>query len=115
VEPITAVAPEEGFEFVTDLKPLHLRKGFINLTEQHWAFFALNSRTETRPVTVYYDGIYDKDSAVWRLVPSDKARLVLSSHVQSWMEDNFTPDDRIQLVVRRLAAEEIQISLKHVA
>jgi hypothetical protein len=106
------IDPEEGFRHVAKVKPLHLRRGFINMTPDHWPFFAINSRTETRPVTVYYDGVYDKDSTVWRMLPNDMARLVMSPAVHQWFEDNFVPEDNVQLTVRRLDNEEIQVSLR---
>jgi hypothetical protein len=110
----TQIDPEEGFTYVSVLKPLHLRRGFVNLTSKHWPFFALNSRTETRPVTVYYEGIYDKDSAVWRLLPNDQARLVLSPTVHQWLEDHFEANDRVQVTAKKLNGQEIQLSLKAV-
>jgi len=106
------IAPEDGFIYISEMKPLHLSKGFVNMTPDHWPFFSINSRTVTRPVTVYYDGIYDKESTVWRLRPSDIARLVLSSRVHQWLEDNFENGDHIQLLVKNLEDKEIQISLK---
>lgn len=109
-----SIDPEEGFVYVAELKPLHIRRGFINLTPEHWPFFSINSRTETRPVTIYYNGIYDKGSSVWRLVPNDQARIVLSPPVRHWIEEYFEPDDRIQVVARKIGEDEIQISLKAV-
>lgn len=106
------IEPDEGFIYVAELKPLHIRRGFINLTPEHWPFFAINSRTETRPVTIYYNGIYDKNSSVWRLVPSDQARVVLSPAVHHWLEEQFEADDRIQVIARKLDEDDIQISLK---
>ncbi len=103
---------EEGFSFTSELKPLHLRRGFINMTSDHWPFFSINSRTVTRPVTVYYDGIYDKKSSVLRMVPHDIARLELSTAVHSWVEDNFVATDQIQIDAVKLDEKEIQISLK---
>lgn len=108
------IEPEEGFVYVAELKPLHLRRGFINLTSDHWPFFALNSRTETRPVTIYYNGIYDKNSTVWRLVPNDQARVVLSPAVHRWLEETFEANEKIQVTARILDEEDIQISLKPV-
>ncbi len=108
----TAVKPEDGFVHVSRVKPLHLRRGFINLTSAHWPFFTINSRTETRPVTIYYDGVYDKDSAVWRMLPNDMARVVLSPTVRRWYEENFSENDQIQVTVTKLDDKEIQISLK---
>ena len=109
-----AAPQEDGFSYVSDIKPLGLRKGFINMTTQHWPFFAINSRTETRPVTVYYDGVYDKASSVWRLQPNNMARLVVSPPVHHWLQDNFEVNDQIHLSVAKLDGDEIQISLKQV-
>ncbi len=115
VEPVELAEVEsddqEGFVFVTDLKPLHLRRGFINMTPRHWEFFAVNARTETRNVSVYYDGIYDRKSAVWRLQPGDMARLVLGPAAHEWLEDHFAPNEQIQLKAIKLDNENIQISL----
>ncbi|WP_420630223.1 hypothetical protein [Candidatus Leptofilum sp.] len=108
----TIMKPEDGFTHVALVKPLHLRRGFINLTSAHWPFFAINSRTETRPVTIYYDGVYDKESAVWRMLPNDLARIVLSPSVHHWYEDNFSQGDEIHVTVTRLDKDEIQISLR---
>lgn len=102
----------EGFTYVAELKPLHVKKGFVNLTPRHWPFFEINSRTETRLVTVYYEGLYDKNCAIWRLQPDNQARLVLSPTVHAWLEENAQPDDRVQLVARKLTETEIQVSLK---
>jgi hypothetical protein len=104
--------PEDGFTHTSRIKSLHLRRGFINLTSAHWPFFSINSRTETRPVTIYYDGVYDKDSAVWRMLPNDMARIVLSPSVHHWLEDNFTENDAVHVTVTRLDNDEIQVSLK---
>jgi len=106
------VSVEDGFAYTSTLKSLHLRKGFVNMTPKHWPFFSLNSRTETRKVTVYYEGVYDKNCAVWRMVPNDRARLVLSPPVHQWLEDNFQLNDSIDVVARKLDGDEIQISLK---
>jgi hypothetical protein len=108
------IKPKDEFTYVSELKPLHLQRGFVNLTAKHWPFFALNSRTETRPVTVYYDGIYDRGSAVWRLLPNDQARLVLSPAVHLWIEEHFGPNDKIQVTAKKLSDEEIQVSLRPV-
>jgi hypothetical protein len=105
---------EDGFSYISELKSLHLRRGFINMTTEHWPYFAINSRTETRPVTVYYDGIYDKGCSVWRLQPHNMARLVLSSPVHLWLEENFEESSAIQLNVTRMEDDDIQIALKPV-
>lgn len=112
--PQPKIEPDEGFTYVTELKPLHIRRGFVNLTPQHWPFFAINARTEIRDVTVYYDGIYDKKSTMWRLQPNDLARLVLSPAVHEWLEDNFSSSDMIQVTAQKLSDDEIQISLEPV-
>ena len=103
---------DEMFTYVASLKPLHIRRGFINLTSKHWPFFQLNSRTETRPVTVYYEGVYDKECAVWRLLPDDQARLVLSTPVHVWLEENFTAQDQVHVTARKIGEDEIQITLR---
>jgi hypothetical protein len=108
----TSIENEEGFTYTARLKSLHLRKGFINMTAEHWPFFSVNSRTEIRSVTVYYDGVYDKNSAVWRMQPSDMARLVLSPAVHGWLEEHCEVQDQVHLTVTRLGDEEIQISLR---
>jgi hypothetical protein len=108
--PADAAALEQ-FNYISILKPLHIRRGFVNLTPNHWPFFAVTARTETRPVILKYDGHTDKKSAVWRLVPNDQARLVLSPQVQQWLEENFSPEERIQITALKLADEEIQITL----
>lgn len=110
VEP--GVTVDDLFIYTATLKPLHLRRGFVNLTTKHWPFFQINSRTETRPVTLYYEGIYDKKSAMWRLQPNNQARLVLSPTVHEWLEENFEANDQITLTARKLNGDEIQISLK---
>lgn len=102
---------EETFTYIVDLKPLHIRRGFINLTPEHWSFFAQSARTETRSVTIYYDGIYDKKSAVWRLQPSEQARIVLSPAVQEWLEDNFLANDRLKVTALKLDDDEVQVAL----
>ena len=111
----TAVAPEDTFTFIAELKPLHIRRGFINMTPRQWPFFAQSARTETRKVTVYYEGLYDKKSAVWRMQPDDMARLVLGPGAHEWLEDAFVPNDKIELVVTKMAQDEIQITLRPVS
>jgi hypothetical protein len=103
---------EEMFTYTSELKPLHLNRGFINLTSKHWPFFQINSRTETRPVTVYYEGIYDKKCAVWRLLPNDQARLMLSPAVHEWLEDDFQAGDQIEIIARKMNGNEIQMTLR---
>lgn len=104
------VEPDEEFTYQTVLKPLHIRRGFINMTPEHWPFFADSARATTRSVTVFYGGKTDKESSVWRLQPHDQARLVLSSLVRTWLDTNFAPNDNIELRVQKID-DEIQISL----
>ncbi|MGB3716076.1 MAG: hypothetical protein WA996_16745 [Candidatus Promineifilaceae bacterium] len=99
------------FTYVSELKPLHIRRGFINLTPNHWPFFALTARTETRPVIVTYGDQTDEGCAVWRLVPNDQARLVLSTPVHMWLEENFDADDRVQVAATKQDQKQIRISL----
>jgi hypothetical protein len=102
--------PDEEFTYQTILKPLHIRRGFINMTPEHWPFFAENARATTRKVTVHYGGKTDKESTVWRLQPHDQARLVLSSLVRDWLDTNFVANDSIELRAQKIDAD-IQISL----
>lgn len=105
----TAV-PVEAFSYVAELQPLHLRRGFINLTPAHWPFFSINARTETRPVIVLAGGIRDKESAVWRLQPGDMARLVLSPRLHNWLGDNYVAGDRVQVLATK-SGDDIEITL----
>ena len=99
-------ALQEGFTYTATLRPMHLRKGFVNMTEQHWPFFKINSRTSTRDVVLKYnDGHVDRGCTVWRLMPSEKARLTLSGRVHDWMADNCRPDDQVQLTVTKSSKE----------
>lgn len=109
-QPLDA-AQLEKFTYVSELKPLHIRRGFVNLTPNHWPFFALTARTETRPVTVSYEDRVDEECAVWRLVPNDQARLVLSTPVHMWLEENFDAEDCIQITAVKLEPKKIRIAL----
>jgi hypothetical protein len=102
---------KDEFTYVTELKPLHIRRGFINLTSEHWPYFMLNARTELRSVTVITDSIRDENSSVWRLQPENVARLVLSPRGHRWMEDNFVAGDKIQLTATKDGSGEIQLVL----
>jgi hypothetical protein len=101
----------EEFTYTTELKPLHIRRGFINLTPAHWPFFAVSTRTETRGVTVVFGGRQDKSSSVWRLQPDDQARLMLGSQVHDWLEEHFEADDKIRVTARKIDEDEIRVSL----
>lgn len=109
----TSTAPRtQEFTFDTELKPLHLRKGFINMTPHHWPFFQLTARTETRPITLLGEGIRDTKSSVWRLQPNNLARLMLSPQAHSWLEDNFVAGDVVQLTATKIGEKEIQIMVE---
>ncbi len=104
-----------SFTYLSTLKPLHLRRGFINLTPEHWDFFAINSRTVTRDVTIYYDGIYDKKSTAWKLSTTGQTRIVVSPTVQVWLTDNFKNGDEIEIIAHDLSdgvrGGELQVTL----
>jgi hypothetical protein len=104
-------AMADSFTYVADLKPLHIRRGFINLTPAHWPFFASSNRMETRDVTVVFGGRQDRHSSMWRLQPDDQARLVLGPQVHEWLEENFANSENIRIVARRLDNDEIRITL----
>lgn len=101
----------EEFTYISELKPLHLNRGFINMTPEYWPFFAINARTESRPVTVVAGDMRDEDCAVWRLQPNDLARLVLGPKAHRWLEDHFVPGDYVQMVVTRIDDSEIHVVL----
>ena len=93
------------------MKPLHIRRGFVNITAEHWPFFAINARTESRPVEVISESMRDKDSSVWRLQPDNVARLVLSPRAQRWLEQNFAPGDIIMITATKINDQDVQIVL----
>lgn len=103
---------EDKFVFQVELQPLHVRKGFINLTPAHWPFFAKSARTEIQPVTVLFDGHRDHNSSVWRLVPDDLARVVLSGPVKLWLQDNFDANDMIEVYAVKLGPENYEVTLR---
>jgi hypothetical protein len=107
-------AMADGFTYVAELMPLHIRRGFVNLTPAHWPFFATSTRSETRQVTVVFGGRQDRHSSVWRLQPDDQARLVLGPQVHDWLEENFNPGDSLRVTARRLDGDEIRVTLEPV-
>jgi hypothetical protein len=114
IGPAVDTSKLEQFTYVSELKPLHIRRGFINLTNQHWPFFALNARSETRPVTIAYGDKKDNDSSVWRLVPNDQARVVLSPAVQEWLEVTFEPYDHVRVLATKPDSKNVHITLSSV-
>ncbi len=113
-QPVRPLSKDE-FTYVSELRPLHIDRGFINMTPEYWPFFAINARTESRPVVVIADDIRDEESAVWRLQPTDLARLVLGPQAHRWLEDHFAAGSYIQLVVTRVDDSEIQIVLESIS
>ncbi len=116
----SAIAEDEvqSFTYVAQLKPLHINRGFVNMTEAHWPFFSINSRTVTRDVILKYEEVVDRKSAVWRMVPSDKARLVLSDTARDWLADNFSPNDEIQITAKKQGPDKkdkIEIEIEMVS
>lgn len=118
---VQAVTPTEPakeavdqFSYVSVLKPLHIRKGFVNMTPDEWPFFAINARTTTRDVTATFDNQVDSSCAVWRLVPSDQARLMLGGKGRRWLNDHFAKDDQLRLTVTKHADDTIEILLEPV-
>lgn len=112
VQPKVDVEALQQFTYLAELKPLHIRRGFINLTPHHWPFFAVSARTETRKVTVVAGSLRDKECAVWRLQPDNQARLVLTSRVQVWLEDTFAPNDQVRVTATKMSDDEIQVVLE---
>lgn len=108
------VSREEMFQFVAELKPLHLRKGFVNLEPRHWAYFTTGSRMETRPVTVRYGSKKDDESSVWHLMPDDQTRIVLGPTAQAWLEETFDASDNVIVTAYRVNNDKIEITLKQV-
>jgi len=109
--PTQKVSSSVEFSYITELKPLHIRKGFINMEAEHWPFFAANARTEARPVEVVSESMRDKDCSVWRLQPDNIARLVLSPRAQRWLEQNFGSGDSIMITATKISDQDIQIVL----
>lgn len=105
----------EKFVYVSHLLPLHIRRGFINLTPKHWPFFGLNARSETRLATLKFGDQIDDECTVWRLSPNDQARLVVSSKAQHWLELNFEPNDSIQVTAVKLSDKKIEIALEPIS
>jgi hypothetical protein len=113
-QPLRPLSKDE-FTYVSELKPLHVQRGFINMTPEYWPFFAINARTESRPVTVVANDIRDEASAVWRLQPNDLARLVLGPQAHGWLKDNFVPGDYVQIAATRISDSEIHVVLDHLS
>ena len=104
--------PDSQFVHVAKLKPLHLRRGFINLTPTHWDFFAQSARATTREVKVNFEDTVDLESSVWRLSSNDMARIVLGDAAREWLQKTFGPEDDVQIVATELDEDEIEIRLE---
>ncbi|MCA9967279.1 MAG: hypothetical protein KC423_23690 [Anaerolineales bacterium] len=111
METAVTVGPQELFTFSTVLKPLHIRRGFINLTPEHWLFFAEGARSETRSVILKFGSQVDKESTVWRLQPSDMARIVLSPSAHQWLEKTFDAEDTIYIRATESVSRQITVDL----
>jgi hypothetical protein len=105
----------EEFVFVSKVKTLHIRKGFINLTPEHWPFFAEGARSTTRDIIVNFGEDKNEEATVWRLVSSDQARIVLETEAQNWLADAISPDERVQITALKDENEDIAVTLKPVA
>lgn len=111
----TAAADQkERFSYIATLKPLHLRKGFINMTPNEWPFFAVNARTTTRPVTVFFENQSDPEGNVWRLSPHDQARLMLGPKGKRWLREHFGADEKINVIATKHLDDTIDIALEPV-
>jgi hypothetical protein len=95
--------------------PLHIRRGFVNLTPEHWPFFAINNRTVTRDITLNYAEHSDDKSTVWHLVQGDQVRIVLSAPAQKWLENHFDTSDLVQVTAVKPDSERIVIKLEAAA
>lgn len=107
-----SVKLNDEFAYESTLKKLHIRRGFVNLTSEHWPFFGKTARAETRDVILHYNDIEDTKSAVWRLVPDDQARIMLSGAVQLWVENNFAPNSKMKIVGKKYSNAEIHLYLE---
>ena len=105
------VPQPKTFSYTTELKGLHIRKGFINLTPGHWPFFAEGKRMETRPITISFAGKADPTSAVWRLTPDDQARLVLGEPAHAWLAATFKADSKVTVDALRTPDNKIEVML----
>ncbi|MFK7805104.1 MAG: hypothetical protein AB8G95_25955 [Anaerolineae bacterium] len=104
-------AVPQTFSYVAELKGLHIRKGFINLTPGHWPFFAEGKRTETRPITINFEGKSDATSAVWRLQPDDQARLVLGEAAHAWVQMTFSANSKVTVNALKTPEDQIEVML----
>ena len=109
------VANLDRFVYVSLIRPLHIRRGFVNLTPEHWPFFAINNRTETRQVSLNYGTDTDDKSKVWRLVQDFQVRIVLSPAAHKWVENNFEPNDLLQVTAVKAESDRIVIKLETAA
>jgi len=109
------VASLERFVYVSLVRPLHIRRGFVNLTPEHWPFFAINNRTETREISLNYGTDSDDKSMIWRLVQENQVRVILSPAAHKWMENNFEPNDLLQVTAMKADSDRIVIKLEAAA
>ena len=111
VKAVEEINVPQTFSYVAELKSLHIRKGFVNLTPGHWPFFADGKRMETRPITVSFAGKSDDSSSVWRLQPDDQARIVLGEPAHAWLAATFGPNSKITVNALRTLDDKIEVVL----
>ncbi|MFT7585097.1 MAG: hypothetical protein ACI9EW_001520 [Cellvibrionaceae bacterium] len=111
---VVVEAVPQTFSYVAELKGLHIRKGFINLTPEHWPFFTEGKRMETRPITIKYAEASDASCAVWRLQPDDQARLILSEPAHAWLLTTFSANSKVTVDALRTLENQIEVTLSPV-
>ena len=105
----------EQLIYVSELKPICIRKGFIPLTAEHWPFFAQGARSTSRDVLVLFGRNQKEKAQVWRLVSNNQARIVLEQDAHHWISDTFNPQERIEVLAVKDEAGELTLTLKPVA
>lgn len=106
----------ENFTYISELKGLHIRKGFINLTPEHWTFFAKSARANTREVTLKYGEDQIGKATAWRLVSNGQARLVLDDKEAQWMGNTVGINEHIQVEASKVGVKgDITVTLTPVA
>jgi hypothetical protein len=105
----------EQFVFVSEVKELHIRKGFVNLTAEHWPFFAKTARANTREIDLKFGEGQSQRAGVWRLVSNGQARLVLEGNAAKWLGETFSSNERVQVEAIKGESGDIVVSLTPVA
>ncbi len=105
----------EELVYVSELKPISLKKGFIVLKAEHWPFFAKRARASTRDVLLLFGRNQKETGQVWRLVSNDQTRVVLERDAQHWLMETFGANERIEVTAIKDELGEITLTLKPVA